>query len=198
MPGEASPRRRPGSPASTPSADIPGSRRVPGMPRAGLAGGAPNKEDTRIPKENEYITASRSLVVTHRPGLLPVMAGRLPTECTQGWKQRPSSPLIGRFVQTRQSWVEGGYGYSDQSGLFWRRAFGERRSLRAGAAVRAWRARHQPAPAGRRPGRGGAASAAAEQPGGDAWGDDSDGAGGSAGAGGRAAYPGHSGHHQPA
>src|SRR6201989_3020674 len=75
------------------------------------------------------------------------------------WKQRPSSPLIGRFVQTRQSWVEGGYGYSDQSGLFWRRAFGERRSLPAGAAVRAWRARHQPAPAGRRAGRGGAALA---------------------------------------
>src|ERR1700760_3292343 len=94
------------------------------------------------------------------------MARLVPTECTQGWKQRPSSPLIGRFVQTRQSWVEGGYGYSDQSGLFWRRAFGERRSLPAGAAVRAWRARHQPAPAGRRAGRGGAALGGAGKPGG--------------------------------
>src|SRR4051812_8102126 len=35
---------------------IPGSRRFPGMPRAGLAGGgAQNHDDTRIPEEDGYI-----------------------------------------------------------------------------------------------------------------------------------------------
>jgi hypothetical protein len=39
------------------AADITGFRRIPGISRAGLAGGgAPDQNDTRIPKEIGYIT----------------------------------------------------------------------------------------------------------------------------------------------
>src|SRR3954454_20185020 len=69
------------------------------------------------------------------------------------------------------------------------------RGLSAGAAVRAWSARYQHAPAGRHPGWRGAAWTIAEQPGCDTDGDGGDGAGGFVAAGGGPPHPGNSAKH---